>query len=95
MKRKRKRIPLDQDRERSEVLKAALAAQGADVLIDIHQGPNSQGRHFFTAYWLDDYHSPTGVHGQCFRAAVSEFIEHNKERGKVVEFCPQELHEDL
>ncbi len=92
---KRKRIPLDQDRERSEALKAALTAQGADVLIDIHQGPDSRGRHFFTAYWLDNYHSPTGAHAQCFRTVVSEFIERNKERGKVVEFCLQELHEEL
>ena len=36
MKRKRKRIPLDQDLERSEALKAALAAQDADVLIDLY-----------------------------------------------------------
>ena len=91
---KRKRIPLDQDLERSEALKAALAAQDADVLIDIHQGPDRQERHYFTAYWLDNG-KPTGIHAQHFSAVVSEFIERNKERGKVVEFCPQELHEDL
>ena len=65
------------------------------MLIDIHQGPDHKGRHYFTAYWLDDYLPPLGVRAQHFRAAVSEFIEHNKERGKVVQFCPQELHEDL
>ena len=92
---KRKRIPLDQDLKRSEALKAALAAQGADVLIDIHRGPDRQGRHYFTAYWLDNYLAPTGVRAQHFSTVVSEFIERNKERGKVVEFCPQELHEDL
>ena len=92
---KHKRISLDQDLERSEVLKAALAAQGADVLIDIYQGPDSQGRHYFAAYWLDNYLAPTGVRAQHFRTVLSDFVERNKKRGKVVEFCPQELHEDL
>lgn len=94
MKRKRKRIPLDQDLERSEALKATLAIQGADVLIDLYRGPDAQGRHYFAAYWLDNG-KPTGIHAQHFLAALSEFIERNKERGRVVEFCPQELHEDL
>ncbi len=92
---KRKRIPLDQDLERSEALKAALAAQGADVLIDLYRGPDHLGRHYFAAYWLDNYLAPTGIRAQHFRAVLSEFIERNKERGRVVQFCPQELHEDL
>ena len=91
---KRKPLPLDQDIERSEALKAALADQGADVLIDLHQGPDHNGRHSFTAYWLDNYLPPTGIHAQVFRTTVSEFFERHQKQGKVVKFCPQELHEE-
>ena len=92
---RRKPIPLDQDIERSEALKAALVDQGADVLIDIHQGPDQQGRHCFSAYWLDNYLPPTGVHAQHFKTAVSAFVARHKEQDKIVKFCPQELHEEL
>ena len=91
---KRKPIPLDQSIERREALKAALVDLGADVLIDLHQGPDHQGRHSFTAYWFDTYLSPPGMHAQVFRTTVSEFVERYKKKDKIVKFCPQELHEE-